>query len=199
MSAPPAESRKPREICYDALRRLSSDPRRFSAITLGALVLFFLALIAETSVDPDLWHEMAWARESWSQGQFLKEDCFSYSPTVSPVVHHEWGTGVILYAMHSALDLPGLLVLRYAMIAVVLLVVWKAALRRGASRSVLAICAALAVPLVMPWMGTVRAQLFTMAGLSVLLIQHGLKNIPKKIKIMSWHMLTGDRHLIMTR
>src|SRR5262245_33747091 len=73
---------------------------RFAAFAaLAAMFLAHLGLL--TFVDPDLWHEMATARKMWARGAMPLGDCFAYTPTVYPVVHHEWGTGALLYGVAS--------------------------------------------------------------------------------------------------
>ena len=60
---------------------------------------------APALLDPDMFHEMALAREILATGRVPLADSFAYTPTVMPVIHHEWGTGVVLYvvAMHGGM------------------------------------------------------------------------------------------------
>ena len=46
-------------------------------------------------------------------------DVFSYVPTISPVVHHEWGTAAILYIVTVQLGLGanGLMLVKYLLTA----------------------------------------------------------------------------------
>ena len=75
--------------------------------------LFALALSTISFVDPDLWHEMALFREAVTLGHLPDDDCFAYTPTISPSVHHEWGTGAVLYGVTAALGWGGLMALKY--------------------------------------------------------------------------------------
>ncbi len=96
----------------------------------------FLAAISRLNVlDLDLFHEMALIREAFRLGFLPRTDTFSYVPTISPVVHHEWGTGLILYLVTVQLGLgaAGLMVLKYLLTAFIALGCYFFATRQGAS------------------------------------------------------------------
>jgi hypothetical protein len=122
-----------------------------------------------TVVDFDLFHEMALFREILSLGQMPLKDPFAYTPTIEPVVHHEWGVGAVVYLLTvtSGLGAPGLMMLKYGLSFAVCLGCFVNARRRGASMSVFAFLAPIA--LVIGWMAfsTVRAQLFTLLFLVI--------------------------------
>jgi hypothetical protein len=67
------------------------------SIVFGLISAFIGAISKLTFVDIDLFHEMALYREVLNRGSIPRNDVFSYIPTLNPVVHHEWGTGAILY------------------------------------------------------------------------------------------------------
>ena len=95
----------------------------------------FLAAISRLNiVDLDLFHEMALIREAFRLGFLPRADTFSYIPTISPVVHHEWGTGLILYLVTVQLGLgaAGLMVLKYLLAAFIALGCLWFARRQGA-------------------------------------------------------------------
>jgi hypothetical protein len=99
----------------------STQPDRVTiAAALAALGgLFLLYLCQLTFVDPDLWHEMALFGEALEQGGIPLADSFAYTPTIYPVVHHEWGTGAILYLVADRFGAPGIMVLKYLLTFVV--------------------------------------------------------------------------------
>ena len=71
---------------------------RFVAILAASLLIAFLAYIARLSdVTHDAFHEMALVRVFAETGKFPIGDVFAFTPTVHPAVHHEWGTGLVLY------------------------------------------------------------------------------------------------------
>jgi hypothetical protein len=79
------------------------DLRFFAWLWLGAGCVFIAYIARMGAVTHDVFHEMALAREWLACGAFPREDCFAYTPTVSPAVHHEWGTGLLLYLAVAAI------------------------------------------------------------------------------------------------
>lgn len=143
-----------------------------AALVAGALCVASLALLQLsrlTYVDPDIWHEMALAREALRQGAMPLADPFAYTPTVYPMVHHEWGTGAVLYAVTALAGGAGLMCLKYALVIVTAVACIATARKRGAQPTTIISLAPLAVLLAAIGLTTVRAQLFTLAALAVLL------------------------------
>lgn len=136
----------------------------------GAVVAAVAAFALERAAwrpvaDLDAFHEMALAREIFARGALPAGDPFSYASTVDPIVHHEWGFGVVLLLLAwgggaaAVAAFKGLLVL--AAVGGPAWVAW----RRGAG-PLLVVAAPLAVMLMDIGFTTIRAQLFTMAALA---------------------------------
>lgn len=121
-------------------------------------------------VDLDLWHEMALAREIVQLGYVPWADDFAYTPTVEPVVHHEWGAGMIAYGLAHTLGASGILLLKLLLIAVLAAVCWACARKRGVGLPLLSCLAPFAILLVDEGFSTVRAQMYSFVGLALLLI-----------------------------
>jgi len=137
------------------------------AVSMAAVLVVF-ALMG-TVADPDMWHEMSLAREIVRLGHVPDADVFAYTPTVRPVVHHEWGTGMVLYTAWRAIGNGGILAVKYLLLAGC---VWGAvglARRRGASWAVMYVLGFIALPAVAIGITTVRAGMFTMLFLVLLL------------------------------
>jgi len=143
----------------------------YRSIVFGLTSAFIGAISKLTFVDIDLFHEMALFREALNNGSMPQNDVFSYIPTVNPVVHHEWGTGAILYwiTVKSGLGATGLMVLKYLLSLSVAWGCYAFAIRNGASRYVFSLLAFFGIGL--GWIGftTIRAQLFTLLFLTILL------------------------------
>jgi hypothetical protein len=150
-------------------RVASFDRVTFACVLAGVVSLFVLRLSALTYVDPDLWHEMSLAREACELGRLPLEDRFAYTPTVYPSVHHEWGTGMVLYAVYSASGLTGIMLLKYALISALAAICWLAARVRGASPTTFISLAPLAIILGSIGFTTIRAQVVTLIFLAILL------------------------------
>jgi hypothetical protein len=131
--------------------------------------MFLLHLCRMTFADPDLWHEMALARETLAEGRVPADDRFAFTPTVSPSVHHEWGTGMLLYGVFSALGPGGIMALKYALSLGIMGVCLVTAARRGATLPLLALLFPLVIMAGVIGYTTLRAQVFTLFFLALLL------------------------------
>jgi len=128
----------------------------------GLLGIGLGCISAINRVSPDLYHEMALARETLAAGSVPIQDVYAYTPTVTPCVHHEWGAGMVFYGVSMALGSAGLLVLKYGGALAVGLGCAGLAHRRGASAEVFALLAPLAILCGCIGFFSVRAQLFTL-------------------------------------
>ena len=151
---------------------LRISPRRdvgLVAVLVGAAAIVFVAYVARMhGVTHDVFHEMALVRAWFESGQFPRNDVFAYTPTISPAVHHEWGTGLFLYlaSATSPLGLDGLIALKFALSAALAVLLYRVA-RNGGAHPILIV---LLIPVMLPllWVGfaTLRAQLFTLVALA---------------------------------
>src|SRR5579863_1042900 len=128
----------------------------------AGLASFFLSLIAFNLVDVDIWHEMALIRESLRAGHLLTRDIFAYVPTAYPTVHHEWGTGLIAYALTRWFGGNAILVLKYLIVFVIGLVSLRCAEALGGDPQVWAILCPIAIFLShVGFLSVIRAQAYT--------------------------------------
>jgi hypothetical protein len=135
----------------------------------GLLCLLCGWISSINRVSPDLYHEMALAREALAVGYLPAEDVFAYTPTVRPSVHHEWGAGALLYIASVNLGSAGLILLKYGGAVLVGWSCLRLARRRGADDSVATMLAPLALACGCIGFLTVRAQLFTLVFTATLL------------------------------
>ena len=162
---------------------------------LASLLLLFLS--STLVVDPDLYHEMALIRAALSEGTIPREEIFAYTPAVSPSVHHEWGTGAILYWVATRGGGAGLLALKYALGFAVLAATLLAARLARASWGTL--CALAPVAIVMADVGftTVRAGFFTLLLLSTILVAIQMDRAGARWWVLPWlplHLLWLNLH-----
>ena len=135
----------------------------------GTATVLFVAYIARMhAITHDVFHEMALARVWLETGDFPRNDVFAYTPTVSPTVHHEWGTGLLLYwsSAASPLGLDGLMALKFSLVAALGLLLYRVARGGGANPILIALMLPIVLPLLWVGFATLRAQLFTLVALA---------------------------------
>jgi hypothetical protein len=157
-----------------------------------AVVMAFFAYIARLSdITHDAFHEMALVREFLQTGHFPIGDVFAFTPTLHPVVHHEWGTGVILYwaAGSNPLGLNGMAILKMLLVLAMGLALYRVARNYGAHPIMIFICAPILFPLLWVGFATLRAQMFTLLFmlLQMLLLQSDWNG--KKRWLVGWTVL----------
>jgi hypothetical protein len=149
-----------------------SKPENIAELALlGLSLTFFLSAIASlNTIDHDLFHEMATFRECLRQGRILLTDSFAYTPTVSPVIHHELGSGAIFFAVVETLGFGGLMLLRMALVAAILTCVALRARLAGTNWVTFSALSVIATTMALIGFGTIRAQLFTILFVSLELL-----------------------------
>ena len=137
-------------------------------LALAGVACLFLGGAA-SFVDPDIFHCLSLARESLAAGTLLEADVHAYTPTVTPVVHHEWLHGMILHAILAWGGAALFLAWKHAIVLAIGVCAFLLARRRGAGPGTFAILAPAAI--LMAWTGitSIRAQMYTLLFTAVLL------------------------------
>jgi hypothetical protein len=157
-----------------------------------AVACGFLAYIARLhEVTHDVFHEMALFRETLVRASFPKQDLFAFTPTVSPSVHHEWGTGAILYlvSVESGLGMAGIAILRLQLICALWLLLYQVARIRGAHPYIFACMAVFTFPFLWVGFATVRAQLFTLVFLAAQMWMQELDCRGRRAWVIAWWLM----------
>ncbi|MGA7579092.1 MAG: hypothetical protein ACLQUW_14120 [Desulfobaccales bacterium] len=130
-----------------------------------AVILLFAALarLANTKADPDLWGYLAFGRLFWTSGHFPYQDLFSFTPTLSRWVYHEWLTGVVFYPIYRAFGFAGLQLLKIGLGLVTLGLVYLTARRLRADVPATIIGLFISLGFLTMGYSPVRAQEFTYA------------------------------------
>ncbi|MDX1927084.1 MAG: hypothetical protein SFV81_11230 [Pirellulaceae bacterium] len=180
------------DILRTNLRVGSSRDVILIAWLLLAVACGFLAYIARLQeVTHDVFHEMALFRETLVRGSFPTHDLFAFTPTVNPSVHHEWGTGAILYlvSVESGLGEAGIAILRLQLICALWLFIYHIARMRGAHPYVFACVAAFTFPFFWVGFATVRAQLFTLVFLAAQMWMQELDWRGRRAWVIAWWLM----------
>lgn len=159
------------------------------AIAFGLLSAVLAIAAKNMIVDLDLFHEMALYRQMETEGQMPTTDAFAYTPTIEPVVHHEWATGAVLYlaTVKSGWGADGLVAIKYFLTFAVCIGCFIYSRRQGASVAVFAVLAPFALNLG-GWMAfnNIRAQLFTLFFLVLLFFLLDQDRKGKRWWIAAW-------------
>lgn len=164
---------------------------KFVSFAIGfALLSIVLAIACKNMVvSLDLFHEMALYRQMATEGVTPTEDAFAYTPTIAPVVHHEWATGALLYlaTVSTGWGASGLVAIKYLLTFFVCVGCFVYARRRGASMGAIAILAPIALN-VGGWMAftNIRAQLFTLFFFVIMFFLIELDRKGKKWWVFVW-------------
>lgn len=76
------------------------------------IVIVYILTFSINLPDYDLWARLAVGSIFFQTGNILKHDIFSYLPTKSIWIDHEWGTGVVFYFFVNYFDEWGLFILK---------------------------------------------------------------------------------------
>ncbi len=140
-------------------------------------------------VDIDLFHEMALFRQYLTDGRMPMADDFAYTPTLEKVVHHEWGTGAVLYGVSvgTGWGAGGIVALKYLLCFGICVGCYVLARRNGVSQAIIVALGFVSLNLG-GWMAftNIRAQLFTLAFLVALFFLIDLDRRGKKWWIWVW-------------
>jgi hypothetical protein len=131
------------------------------ALTWCAFGAMFAYRISRNVADPDLYHQMALAREALRLGALPTTDVFAFTPVLPTVVHHEWGAGFVALAIAGVFGAAGILALKYGLAAALAIVTVRTALRAGGDLAGVAVAAPFAILLVHDGFSPVRPQLYT--------------------------------------
>jgi hypothetical protein len=123
--------------------------------------LFFVALFNRSLADYDLWGYLSFGRVFWEEGFFPYKDFFSYTPTKTLWVYHEWLTGVVFFGMIKYLGPASLQLLRYILAILTIYLIYETALKRCSNRFLVIITLIPSILLISFGYLSVRAQIFT--------------------------------------
>ncbi|MDR3569607.1 MAG: hypothetical protein P4L43_16400 [Syntrophobacteraceae bacterium] len=140
-----------------------------SVVCLGLLAMLFTSLSPKI-VDPDVWWEMAFARQTLALGHIPLHDHFAYTPTLFPVMNHEWGGSMIVYWLAGHFGRAGIVAATYLFGILISLVGIRCARLRGAGFESLAVMAPVFIALIIPGFSPIRSQLYSFLFFAVLLV-----------------------------
>ena len=159
-------------------------------VSYGALVAFFLALIAYNFVDIDIWHQMALIRESVAVGHLLKTDPFAYTPTLTPWIDHEWGAGAIAFLATRGFGGGAIILLKFLLAMGTGFICLRCAQMMGTDFRVPTVCAPLAIFLAhLGFFSAVRAQVYSFFFTALLMLFWRFDHMGSRKWMIPWLIL----------
>ena len=150
----------------ERLPTVASTAPWLRAAVVAALAAMFAYRISLAVADPDLYHQLSFAREALRTGALPRSDIFAFTPTHPLVVHHEWGAGFVALLLAKTLGGAGILALRYLLAAAIAAVAVRTARLTGADGAAITVAAPVAILLADYGFAPARAQLYTFLGVA---------------------------------
>ncbi|MEW6440381.1 MAG: hypothetical protein AB1640_05530 [bacterium] len=129
---------------------------------------------------------MALIRETLARGEIPLEDSFAYTPTVYPVVHHEWGAGAIAYFLATRFGPGGIVAAKFVLAALIALFIFLCLRSRRVPIEVVAFIALVGLPLMQRGFSTIRAQMYSFAFAACLLWFFDLDRKGRRGWLLAW-------------
>ena len=132
------------------------------ALVFGIAIMGF----ARTTADPDLWGHLRFGLDLLETGRVVRPDPYSYLTAGVTWVNHEWLAEALMavaWRAAGAFGSPatGLVLLKLAMVVAVVAIVYSHLLWRGLSAIAAGTIVLAYLPVLLPWLGAVRPQMFT--------------------------------------
>jgi hypothetical protein len=143
---------------------VTESQRRFyqALIVLLGLFAFAVVLAFHNITDGDLWAKLAIGSELWNTGHLPRHDLYAFTPTLPQYIDHEWGAGVVFYALLQWFGPSSLIVLRIVLAVGLLALAFLAGRRQGCDTNILLL---LAIPaaacLLTGYIPVARSHVFT--------------------------------------
>jgi hypothetical protein len=163
-----------------------------AALAFGLGALLFERISGQSFFDPDGYHQMALFREWLRTGALPHVDTFAFTHTVVPAVQHEWGAGAVLYVLATRLGAGGVMALKWLVSTALVVIATRTASRRADAATV-AFCAPVSALLAAVAFTTIRAGLYTMLFLAILLAEiDGDRDRPRPARfLLIWIPVAG--------
>ena len=119
-------------------------------------------LAAHHVADGDLWAKLALGASVWFHGDLIRHDIFAFTPVLPKYIDHEWGSGVIFFAVLQFFGSGGLMLVKTLLCLGAIAFPLNAARRNGGNRLVLMLWAIPCGLCILPgYIPTVRSHAFT--------------------------------------
>ncbi len=162
---------------------------------LGLWLALAALLVTATRTDPDLWGHVRFGLDFLKIHELPAVDPYSFTQD-QPWINHEWVSEVLTAVAFRAGGPAGIVLLKVAVVAITIAVLfWRL---RGATVVVAAIVAGAAIVSALPLTGTMRPQIWSLLGLTILMVfldpvgePTALKALALSVLFAAWANLHG--------
>jgi hypothetical protein len=146
-------------------------------LAMVGLLAYACALIMYAEADYDIWAKLALGGWLWWQHALPAHDPFAFTPTLPRYVDHEWGAGLVFYAVLRMFGPAGLMWSKIVIgCAVPAIGIYWARHMRIAWPAVLAVVSLAAWGFLPAFMPVIRSQVFTILFFTIFLISLERRN-----------------------
>ena len=144
----------------------SVSPRRARALVISSLALaaasWWIVLAVFNTADGDLWAKLAIGAYSFQNHSLPAKDFFAFTPVLPNYVDHEWGAGLVFYALVYWLGPGSLMVLKLLLGTMALMIALVTARKAGTDWNLLLLLLVPAAACVLPgYVPVIRSHTFT--------------------------------------
>jgi hypothetical protein len=143
---------------------VTESQRRVYQALIVLLGLFALAVVLafHNITDGDLWAKLAIGSSLWKTGQLPRHDLYAFTPTLPKYIDHEWGAGLVFYALLQWFGPSALIVPRMVLAAGLLGLGFLTGRRQGCDANILLLLAVPAAACLMTgYIPVARSHVFT--------------------------------------
>jgi hypothetical protein len=143
---------------------VTESQSRFVQGLIVLLGLFALAVVLafHNITDGDLWAKLAIGSSLWNTGHLLRHDVYAFTPTLPQYIDHEWGAGVVFYALLQWFGPSSLIVLRMVLALGLLTLGFRVGRREGCDANILLLLAIPAAACILTgYIPVARSHVFT--------------------------------------
>jgi hypothetical protein len=182
----------------DGLQRNGSTALCFLLLFLGVFA-FGTVLAFHNITDGDLWAKLAIGSSVLRQGHLLRHDVFAFTPVLPRYIDHEWGAGLVFFAMIDWFGPAALMILKIALAFGAIGFAMLAARRQGCGWNTVFLLAIPAAACLLPgYVPVVRSHAFTFFLFAVTLVcleelrrEHRWAAAVLPLAMMAWANLHG--------
>jgi len=143
---------------------VTESQSRFVQGLIVLLGLFALAVVLafHNITDGDLWAKLAIGSSLWNTCHLLRHDVYAFTPTLPQYIDHEWGAGVVFYALLQWFGPSSLIVLRMVLALGLLTLGFRVGRREGCDANILLLLAIPAAACILTgYIPVARSHVFT--------------------------------------